>query len=133
MKRARVSIIKDNMKPQTTVPNFEHDCEVGQWVDQQMAIKGHMIDHSGLVDMPEYGIDNKTRKKGSNSPHTIGSMTIDDIIDTPDWTRTRYYHKVQNQNQITWDPDFLEISKVDIVDMDIDDIQKRLEIAYNNL
>jgi hypothetical protein len=133
MKNPRVSVIKDNIEKGIQVPNFSNDCSVGQWIDQEMAKKGHTIDHSGLVDLPEFKIDNKTRKKGSKAPHTVGSMTINDIIKTEKWKDTRFYHKTQNQNQVEWDPDFLEITNVKIVDMDIDLIQENLAEGYKDV
>jgi hypothetical protein len=133
MKKPRVSIIKDNIEKGIQVPNFDNDCSVGQWIDQEMAKKGHTIDHTGLVDLPEFKVDNKTRKKGSKAPHTVGSMTISDIIKTKKWEDTRFYHKTQNQNQVEWDPDFLEITGVKIVDMDIDLIQENLAEGYEDV
>jgi hypothetical protein len=130
MKKPRVKTIKNNIKIGTPVPKFEKDCDAGNWTDLTMSSKGHHVDKNGLVDMPDYGIDNKSRKKGSNAHHTVGSMTINDIIDTADFGNTRFYKKVQNQNQVTYDPVFNEISDVRIVDMDIELIQKNLADGY---
>lgn len=130
MKKARVSVIKDNIKQGTIIPNFSNDCEIGQWADEQMVNKGHAIDKNGLVDHPQYGIDNKTRRKGSKAPHTVGSMTIDAIKKADHWEDTRYYHKTQNQNQITYDTDFLEVTTVKVVDMAIDRIQEKLAEGF---
>lgn len=132
MKKARVKSIKDNIDVGAQIPNFKNDCDVGQWIDYQMAKKGHRVDKSGLVDLPEYEVDNKSRKKGSSANHTVGSMTIDDIIKTPDFNNTRYRHKVQNQNQITYDPDFQEVTDVRLLDMDIDLIQQKLSEGYTD-
>jgi hypothetical protein len=133
MKKPRVSVIKDNITKQTALPKVKHDCDVGQWVDQVMMEKGHTIDNRGIVDMPEYGIDNKTRKKGSKANHTVGSMTIPAITNTPDWEDTGYFPKAQNQNQVTWDPVFQEISEVKILDMALPEIQSKLKEAYEDL
>jgi hypothetical protein len=132
MKKIRVKKIKDNITTGTRIPVFHQDCDAGIHFDQEMAKKGHVIDKTGLVDMPEYGVDNKSRKKGSHAYHTVGSMTIDNIIDTADFKNTRYYHKVQNQNQVTYDSDFLEVSSVVLLDMDIDLIQEKLAEGYND-
>lgn len=129
-KKSRVKIIKDNIVVGTRIPTVTNDANVGQFFDNVMSSKGHVIDKNGLVDMPEFGIDNKSRKKGSKANHTIGSMTIDNIANTANWKDTRFYAKSQNQNQITYDTDFLEVSKVVIVDMDIDLIQQKLEEGY---
>ena len=130
MKSARVSVIKNNIEPGSRIPNVRNDATVGQWADQELLNKGHSIDKSGTVDMPEYGIDNKTRKKGSKANHTIGSWLIEKILATPKWTNTPFYQKSKNQNQIEWDPNFMEVSKVKIVDMEIDAIQQKLEEGY---
>jgi hypothetical protein len=133
MKKSRVSVIKDNIEKGTKIPNVKYDCEIGQWADSEMSNKGHVIDKNGIVDIPEYGIDNKTRKKGSNANHTVGSMTIATIISTEEWNDTHYHKKTQNQNQIEWDPAFMEISDVTILDMDIDVIQENFEEGYKDV
>lgn len=132
MKKARVKTIKDNIEIGAQIPNFSKDFEVGQWVDSQMANRGHRVDKSGLVDLPDYEVDNKSRKKGSHANHTVGSMTIADIIATPDFNNTRYRHKVQNQNQVVYDPNFLEVTDVKLLDMDIELIQEKLAEGYND-
>ena len=133
MKQARVSVIKDNIEKLAPLPNVRNDCDVGQWVDAEMMRKGHVIDPKGRVDMPEYNVDNKSRKKGSTANHTVGSMTIPVIINTPRWEDTGYFPKVQNQNQITWDPDFKEVCDVRLVDMAMPEIQGPLSDAYKDL
>lgn len=133
MKKSRVSVIKDNIEKGTKIPNVKYDCEIGQWADSEMSNKGHVIDKNGIVDIPEYGIDNKTRKRGSKANHTVGSMTIPAIKNTPLWEDTHYYKKSQNQNQIEWDSDFLEISDVTVLDMDIDLIQEKLKEGYEDV
>jgi len=132
MKSVRVKTIKKNITPGTPVPAFLRDCDAGNYVDSVMTSLGHVVDKNGLVDLPEYGIDNKSRKKGSQAHHTVGSMTIDDIINTPEFRDTRFYRKVQNQNQVTYDPVFNEISSVRIVDMDIELIQDKLSSGYSD-
>jgi len=132
MKLSRVSIIKNNISVGTKIPTTTNDAQVGQWADSVIESNGHTIDKNGLVDLPEYGIDNKTRKKSSKAHHTVGSMTIKNITDTKNWAETRYYAKSQNQNQITYDTDFLEVSKVKIIDMAIDLIQENLKDGYED-
>lgn len=134
MKKSRVKIIKDNIEIGTLVPfvSFEekNDAKIGQFIDNVMMSKGHVIDKFGHIDMPEYGSDNKVRKLRSKANHTIGSATIDKIIATPIWQDTSFYRKSLNPNQITYDPDFHEVIEVRLVDMEIDLIQKNLEEGY---
>lgn len=133
MKSARVKIIKDNIAVGSPVPNFTQDHEAGRWVDQEMRSKGHVVDITGAVDMPEYGIDNKSRNVQSKAAWTIGSMTIENIIATPVWEHTRFYKKCKNQNQVKYNTDFMEIVDVSVVDMDIDLIQQNLKKDYHDL
>lgn len=133
MKSARVKTIKNNIAVGTPIPNFTDDCEAGQYFDQQMAMKGHKLDTVGVIDLPEYGVDNKTRKSSSKASHTVGSMTINDIIATPAWEQTRFYQKCRNQNRIEYDTTFMEVSKVFLLDMEIDLIQEKLSADYRDL
>lgn len=133
LKSARVKEIKNNIQKGERIPLTDKDCEIGQWVDDQLTLRGHIVDQNGIVDLPQYNIDNKTRKKGSKASHTVGSMTIDAIKSTPIWEETTFYKKSLNQNQIEWDPDFLEISHQTILDMDLPEIQSALKNAYDNL
>jgi len=132
-KSARVKIIKNNIEKGESIPPSLNDCDIGKWVDDELASRGHFVDPNGIVDLPEYNIDNKTRKKYSKASYTIGSMTIDDISSTPDWFNTRFHKKTLNQNQIEWDPDFQEVSNVTVLDMDLHEIQEPLKQAYENL
>ncbi len=130
MKKARVKIIKDNIEIGTKVPVAINDAIIGQFIDDLMMSKGHVIDKIGHVDMPEYGSDNKVRKLRSNANHTVGSNTINKIINTPNWQDTSFYRKSLNPNQITYDPDFNEVIDSKLVDMEIDLIQQNLEEGY---
>lgn len=130
MKAARVKTIKDNIEQGTPIPGFKNDCDIGQWVDDVLARKGIRIDKTGVVDIPDFKIDNKTRKKDSKAHHTVGSITENAILNTEHFKDTRLFHKLQNQNQITYDTDFMEVSSVEILDMDIDLIQEKLSEGY---
>jgi hypothetical protein len=133
MKSARVKTIKNNVAVGTVTPLFTQDHQAGHWVDSVMKSKGHVVDTVGVVDLPEYGIDNKSRKYGSKASWTIGSMTIEDIIDTPKWEDTRFYKKCKNQNHVEYHPDLREVVKVTVVDFDINLIQNKLRQDYEYL
>ena len=133
MKKSRVSVIKDNIKPGDKIPNARNDAIVGQCIDEMMAAKGYIVDKSGVVDLIEFNIDNKSRKNSSKAHHTVGSMVIDAYLETAEFENTRLYKKLQNQNQITYDTNFNEVTKIRIVDMDIDVTQQALKEIYNNL
>ena len=133
MKSARVKLIKNNIVVGSPIPKFTQDHEAGNWVDQEMQSKGHNVDTSGVIDMPDYGVDNKSRNVQSKAAWTIGSMTIDHIIATPNWEDTRFHKKCKNQNQVKYNKDFMEVVDVSIVDMEIDHVQEKLQDAYNDL
>jgi len=130
MKNPRVKSIKNNIDIGTVVPVATNDAVVGQFIDSVMMEKGHVVDKRGYLDLPEYGSDNKVRNLRSKANHTIGSNTIQKIIDTPTWTDSSFYVKSLNPNQITVDSDFREVINVKLVDMDIDVIQQNLEEGY---
>ncbi len=133
MKPARVSIIKNNINVGDKVPMSDNDCDVGMWIDQTLLDKGHKIDRNGIVDLPEYQIDNKCREQYSKAHYTQGSMTMSAIKNTPNWYDTSFHKKTLNQNQITWNSDFQEVVDVRILDMNLPEIQEPLRIAYENL
>jgi len=133
MKKPRVSVIKDNIKEGDSIPQAHNDGVVGKWIDNVMESKGHTVDKTGVMDLPEYGIDNKSRKKGSKTPHSIGSQTIEKWEAIENFEDTDIYKKVQNQNQITYSTSFNVITDVRIIDFDIDIIQEALKDIYKNI
>jgi hypothetical protein len=130
MKNPRVKIIKNNIEIGTIVPMATNDAVVGQFIDNLMEEKGHSVDKHGLIDLPEYGCDNKVRNLRSKANHSIGSMTIQAIIDNPIFENTRFHKKSLNLNTITVDGDLRLVTDVKLVDMDIDVIRKNLEEGY---
>jgi hypothetical protein len=131
IKQPRVSVIKNNLQVGQAVPVFNSDAGLGMWIDKQYEDRGHKIDHRGDgPDFEEYGIDNKSRKKGTNSAHTVGSISIKKIIANPSIFDTSLWGKIANQNQITVDTDFNEIANVELVDFDQKHIRDCIQEAY---
>jgi hypothetical protein len=133
MKQARVSVLKHNVKAGDRIPNASNDATVGQWVDHMLTVNGYNVDKFGVVDIPDLNIDNKSRKKGSKTHHSIGSQTIKKWLDYANFKDTDIYKKLQNQNQVMYDSNFGVITSVRLVDMDIGVTQATLEIIYNDL
>jgi hypothetical protein len=133
MKQPRVSILKHNVKVGDRIPNASNDATVGQWIDHTLTVNGYNVDKFGVVDIPDLNIDNKSRKKGSKTHHSIGSQTIKKWLDYANFKDTDIYKKLQNQNQVIYDSNFSVITSVRLVDMDIDVTQDTLEIIYNDL
>jgi hypothetical protein len=131
VKQPRVSVIKDNLTVGQSVPTFDSDSGLGMWIDQQYANKGHKVDIRGnRPDLPEYGIDNKSRKKGTKAAHTVGSMTVKNILVNPSVFETPFWTKLANQNHIEIDTDFNEISSVQLMDFDLKEIREGVQAAY---
>jgi uncharacterized membrane protein YvbJ len=134
VKQPRVSIIKNNVQVGDKVPTFLNDADAGMWFDNELERKGHKIDRRGAgPDLSELKVDNKSRKKGTKSAHTIGSMTIKKIIDCPSIFDTHLWGKIANQNQIEYDTTFDEVTKVEIVDFDLKEIREGLDEAWQDL
>ena len=133
MKQARVSILKHNVKVGDRIPHASNDATVGQWIDHVLTTNGYNIDKTGVVDIPDLNIDNKSRKKGSKTHHSVGSQTIKKWLETSNFKDTDIFKKLQNQNQVTYDSNFDVITNVRLIDMDIDVTQDTLESIYENL
>lgn len=132
-KNARVKIMKQNVQKGAQTPKFKNDCDAGVWLDNQLAKNGITVDKTGVVDIPGFGIDNKSRKKGSKANHTVGSITISAIEKTSKIEETRLWPKMQNQNQVTYDEDFREVSNVEVLDMALPEIQDKFKDDYADL
>ena len=84
------------------------------------------------VDVDKLNLEMKTRKRGSAAPHTTGSMTYTDIINTP-WKDTLFAAKRQRVHEAIHDDTFTgknEIVHESIIDMTKPEIQNLLERDY---
>jgi hypothetical protein len=132
MKQARVSVLKHNVQVGDQIPHARNDAIVGQWIDSKLS-ENYTIDKFGVVDIPELGIDNKSRKRSSKTHHSVGSQTIEKWLAFDKFEDTDIYKKLQNQNQVTYDSNFKIVTKVRLVDMDISVTQEKLKAIYTNL
>jgi hypothetical protein len=107
------------------------DGSMGIAIEKAMEEQGFKIS-KGTIDIEEYQLEIKTRKKSSSSPHTVGTMTLKDIIDTP-WDQTPFKQKLQNQFRVTIDDEIGRVCDQRVVHLSDDpDIQKELEKSYEN-
>ncbi len=97
---------------------------VGRHLHEEMGASKHGVD-SPILDM-----DLKTRKRSSKAPHTTGTMTFDDIMNT-EWENTTFAQKLQNRCHVVHDDTFSEDNEVvsqeifDFRGQDIQDLLKR--------
>jgi hypothetical protein len=114
-------------------PYIEHinDGTLGIAVEQELIRQGFRVS-TGTLDLPDYGLEIKTRKsKDSNAPHTVGTMTLENIINT-DWEDTPLRKKLKNQFRVTFDGTG-KVSKQEILHLEDDpDIDAALKKSYEN-
>jgi len=135
MSSIKIKSLKNNIAIGTAIPTpyTKADNGVGIWAEDQLAENGHNVDTRGTVDLPDLGVENKTKKRGSNSAWTQGSMTINDILATPDFLDTKIWEKMKNQNQITWDGQLQTVVDVELVNMDIEETRELLQESWQDV
>lgn len=122
------------LKDQTTK---EYDKgRIGRVLDDHMAkVLGKYYNQGKGVDINLYGhaIEVKSRCEDSVSHHTIGEMSIDDVINTA-WTNTSAYQKSANQLRIIYriiNDKEIQITDVTQYDFTYPHIQNMLQDSYN--
>jgi len=117
----------DNLK----IPSQEKGNEgnVGKWYEKVLKEKGFELNPGKGVDLPGLNVENKTRKHGSKAPHTITTMTFNDIINT-DYKDSVFAKKMQQQNRMKYDNTFNQVISESVYDFRDPDIQKMLEEDY---
>ena len=129
-KKVRVKSLKvDLSKVPFKDPSKVNDGTNGKILEQAMKKQGFPIDSKGTIDLPSIDVEIKTRSANTNSHHTIGTMTFDDIINTP-WDETPFKQKLQKQYRVTIRENASASGK--IVDLSHPEIQKHLEEAYED-
>ena len=68
----KVSKIKHGIPVGTEVPLKQWYGNVGHWVEEQLRENGYNINTGTGPDLLEYGVEVKSRKIESSSPHTVG-------------------------------------------------------------
>lgn len=108
-----------------------NDGSMGRAIEQSLVKQGFNVSN-GVIDLPDYQLEVKTRKSSSKSPHTVGTMTHDDILNTP-WEQTSFKQKLQNQFRVTINVDSGLVSNQDVIHLEDDeDIQKELRASYES-
>lgn len=102
---------------------------IGHLVEDVMADAGYPIDRQATVDLPALKVEVKTRTAEATSAHAIGSMTIDDIINTP-YQNSPVKDKFQQQFRVTHSDTFREVTSAKIYDFSDTYIQGLVERDY---
>lgn len=103
---------------------------IGQYVQRTMSKNGYNINTGSGVDLPDLDIEIKTRNINSTSGHTIGSMTVDDIIKTP-YIDSSICKKTQRQYRVKYDDNTSIVTDERVYDFSDPYIQKKIEESYN--
>lgn len=104
---------------------------VGKFYEKYLADKGFSMNTGQGVDIPSLNIENKTRNRASKASHTTGTMTYDNIINTP-YEQSTICQKLQQQNRVEYDNTFNVVTDESVYDFRDSEIQKRLKESYEN-
>jgi hypothetical protein len=104
---------------------------VGRFYENHLANIGFPMNTGQGVDIPSLNIENKTRNRASKAPHTTGTMTYDDIINTP-YEQSTICQKLQQQNRLEYDNTFNVVTNESVYDFRDSEIQERLKESYEN-
>lgn len=107
-----------------------HSGMVGKFVHQYICTNLN-ISGNTTVDIAKYGIEIKTKNKGSRTDWSIGSMTVSDIIKTP-YEESPIFKKMQAMLLVTTDDSLQIICDVGLYYMDFDEIQTLIKDTYED-
>ena len=124
----KTKTLKNAIPKNTQIPT---DIEnVGYWVEDCLEENGYNINRAAGVDLPDYNVEVKTRCVDSNSAHTVGRMTTENIINTP-YTQSPVKDKIQQQYRVEYDSWGRLVSN-EIYDFSEDWIQDMIEQSYES-
>jgi hypothetical protein len=125
-----VNRIKHGVDIGTTVPMHQQYGNVGRWVQDELEKNGHVINHGKGCDLLDYGIEVKSRKRNSNSPHNVGSMTVGNIMETI-YKSSSVSDKIQRQYRVEYDNDESIVQESGVYDFTDPFIQEKIGNAYH--
>lgn len=102
---------------------------VGHLVEDTMYSDGYPINKQARVDIPDWEVEVKTRTAEATAAHAIGSMTVNDIINTP-YQFSPIKDKFQQQFRVTHSDTFREVVSAKIYDFSDTYIQGLVERDY---
>ena len=133
-----VNVVKLNnaIEVGTVIPMEECNGNIGRWVEDQLEDNGYIVNRGKGIDLPQMGIEVKTRKFDSTSGHTIGAMLPQDIIDNKWQSGNNIFDKAQKHyrvkhkvNELTGDNFVVSAQVYDFTDPDI---QNNLKEAWDH-
>lgn len=125
----KVNKIKHGIEPGTQIPERQNYGNIGRWAEEVMKEQGHNVTNSAGCDLPDYGVEIKTRKVESKSPHTVGTMSIHDIIVTP-YPESLICEKFQTQYRVHYSDEGQVVLDSRVYDLTDDFFQSKIREAY---
>jgi len=102
--------------------------EAGRYVEELLRLDGFLISKRGVdLYLHNQGIEVKTRDIDSTSPHTLGTMIINDIIQLP-YNMSPMFDKFQKQFRVKTQNNV--IISAEIYNFNILHIQRKIEEGY---
>jgi len=131
-KSVKIKNLKTGLKS-SIVPSQAKGNEgnVGKWYETQLKENGFPMNSKHGIDIPDLGLEVKTRKLGSKAHHTTGNMTYNNIVNTP-YKESTIFQKLQQQNRMEYDNDLNTIVEETVYDFRDPEIQKKIEESYEN-
>lgn len=102
---------------------------IGLYVEKLLTNLGYTINTGAGPDIPFMNVEVKTRISEAVSAHTIGSMLVTDIIQTP-YRDSSIYKKIQLQFRVSCSKTFSKITHARVYNFTYDHIQSIIEESY---
>jgi hypothetical protein len=125
IKSLKVDLTKVTFKD----PKKVNDGTNGKILEQAMIEQGFPIDQTGTVDLASIETEVKSRSATTNAMHTQGTMTYNNIINTP-WNKTKFKQKLQQQYQVSIKSENNATGNME--DFTDSEIQNTFEADYEN-
>lgn len=110
------------------IPKKYRNGNQGHYFENRLEENGYTINRSKGCDLKELGVEVKSRLETSNSAHTVGAMTLEDILST-DYYDSNVHDKIQLQYRIYFNEDYF-VTRQELFDFSNPDIQSLLEASY---
>lgn len=125
----KVKSLTKGIEVGTDIPFRQRSGNVGRWAEEQLADNGYTMSNGKGVDIPGLGVECKTRKVESNSPHTVATMTAEDIVNTK-YEDSVIFEKFQQQYRVHYSNEGQVVLSSEIYDFSDPYIQERIREAY---
>jgi hypothetical protein len=125
---AVVKNLKKGPKAGDAVPYDQLYGNNGRHFEREFS-KAYYVNTGKGKDLPNEDIEIKSRKNGSSSYHSVGTMTIEDIIKTP-YEQSIIYEKFQRQVRVHYDNTRRIVTNSRVYDFTDPLIQDKVKEAY---